>query len=73
MLNHEMVISAKVSVDAQGRVKRVVPLNSLSRIERSIWQSYASVITTWEFDSAVQNGKPVPGETILRFRVQPAR
>jgi len=73
MLDHEVVISARIGVDENGRVTRAIPVTALGKVEQSIWRAYAPAISTWEFDPAMQNGQKVAGETIMRFRVQPGQ
>jgi hypothetical protein len=71
LIQHEVVLSLRVSVDAAGRVKSVTPVNRLNRTEQALARSYMSAIQTWQFDPATRNGVPAQGETILTFRVMP--
>jgi hypothetical protein len=71
MIQHEVVLSLRVSVDDAGRVTSVTPVNRLDRTEQALVRSYAAAIQTWQFDPAKRNGVPARGETILTFRVTP--
>lgn len=72
LLQHEVVITVRVSVDERGRVLSVVPVRRLDRTEQVFVRSYVAAIQSWQFEPARRNGQPSRGEAILNFRLSPS-
>jgi hypothetical protein len=73
LLPREVLLAVRVAVDDTGRVTDLYPMNELTKVEESLWQSYSPALRSWEFEPAKRNGIPVHGEIILRFRVMSTR
>lgn len=71
VLRHETVLSLKVTVDEKGHVLAIAAMNQLGKVEQSLLRAYSPAVSSWEFEPAVQNGRRVRADTILRFRVLP--
>lgn len=61
-----VVVAVRVSIDAQGKVRKAVPIPEGS-VHRLFIMEAVHAAQLWRFRPALQGNQPVPSESILRF------
>ena len=67
-LKGDIIVAVKVYVAANGQVLSTVPMKQADAKANQLAALAADSVKRWQFEPATQNGKPLPGETIVRFR-----
>src|SRR5262249_36565042 len=63
-------VQIRVQIDAQGRVSSAIPLNRNVRNFAYV-DSALTAARLWTFSPALENGRPVPSESVLTFKFTP--
>jgi TonB family protein len=70
-ISREVSIEVKVYVDRAGKVEYAELLSNAARDNRELASLAVFASRRWQFAPAQRDGKPMPGEAVLRFRFQP--
>ncbi len=72
-ITRPMQVEIMVHVDDAGRVTGAEARSSDSTVSSSLKELAASTAKLWKFRPALQNGRPVAGETAVQFNFSPDR
>jgi outer membrane biosynthesis protein TonB len=68
LLSKGVEIQLRVSINAAGKVTAAEPVLRYSGLTEHLSRAAVYAAMQWRFSPAMQDGKPIPSDTVLRFR-----